>query len=636
LPIPPPEREQLPAGVSLCMILKNEERFLAACLASVKDCVDEINVVDTGSTDRTVEIALAHGANVIHREWRNDFGWARNEAIAMATRRWILVLDADEELTPESVPLLRALRTTPADVTTVNLGIFNIVDDESGNASVTHFLPRIFPNTPRLRYVNVIHENLALDDQARDVVSVMSPIRIVHKGYTSAMLVDRNKTERNRPLLERAIREAGDDDFSWFNYGVGAIGMGDYAGGAAALEKMFEVARGLRTFHAVGYFMLATAQGESLRDVERGLATIERGIAEFPDHGNLVFTHGYLLSLAGRFDEARAEYERAAGMRMEREHGFMVDDEIFLWKAYFNLASTFLKENRPAEAIPWLERAVTNKPDADFLRLALARTYERAGRAFDAERIYREMREQNRPNAFVNYVNFLFRRRRFTQAFELVEREGAAIPAQDLATLCFAAAVCVRDERLGDPEPHALRALAAAPGFGQALTFLDEWYAARGETEKRTRLRRDELDAPLAVPADYARRSYRQLEEGVLEQALATAELGLEQAPNDTMLRYNAALAAARLGRDDIARDHLLGVRIGDAVGPAAVVLHAEIEQRAGDLDAALVAFERAATLPQRDDPRLRAAAVAFATSLMQAGRLADAGRVAAAVLGGA
>src|ERR1700761_7887631 len=102
LPVPDPSRKQLPVGISLCMIVKNEERFLAECLASVKDVVDEINIVDTGSTDRTVEIAREFGANVIFREWRGDFGWARNEALAMATRRWTLVLDADEELAPEA------------------------------------------------------------------------------------------------------------------------------------------------------------------------------------------------------------------------------------------------------------------------------------------------------------------------------------------------------------------------------------------------------------------------------------------------------------------------------------------------------------------------------------------------------
>ena len=88
LPQPDPDVAQLPEGISLCMIVKNEEKFLPECLASLKDVVDEICIVDTGSTDRTVEIAREHGAKIEFREWRNDFSWARNESLAMATRRW--------------------------------------------------------------------------------------------------------------------------------------------------------------------------------------------------------------------------------------------------------------------------------------------------------------------------------------------------------------------------------------------------------------------------------------------------------------------------------------------------------------------------------------------------------------------
>src|SRR5579883_3319270 len=80
IPQPPEDHEQLPEGISLCMIVKNEERFLEACLRSVEGIVDEINIVDTGSTDRTLEIAQRFGARIEHREWRNDFAWARNEA----------------------------------------------------------------------------------------------------------------------------------------------------------------------------------------------------------------------------------------------------------------------------------------------------------------------------------------------------------------------------------------------------------------------------------------------------------------------------------------------------------------------------------------------------------------------------
>ena len=108
--LPDPNRKP---RLSVCMIVKNEERFLGQCLASVKDIADELIVIDTGSTDRTVEIAREHGAQVGNFEWCNDFAAARNASIAPATGDWILFLDADEELSPtEKAELPRLLSQT--------------------------------------------------------------------------------------------------------------------------------------------------------------------------------------------------------------------------------------------------------------------------------------------------------------------------------------------------------------------------------------------------------------------------------------------------------------------------------------------------------------------------------------------
>jgi glycosyltransferase involved in cell wall biosynthesis/thioredoxin-like negative regulator of GroEL len=633
LPQPPAERAQLPAGVSLCMIVKNEERFLAECLASVRDCVDEINIVDTGSTDRTVEIARSFGANVIFREWRNDFAWARNEAVALATRRWTLVLDADEELVPESAPLLRALGATPAGVDAVYIQIQNAVEDESGAATMTHYLTRIFPTTPRIRYKNVIHENLALDEGALELPAVMSPIKIVHKGYTKAVLEGKKKDERNTPLLEKAIREAPEDAFSWFNFGVSAVASGDADGGIEALEKMFALGDKPRAFWPLAYVMLGTAHAELKGDVERGLEVVDRGLAENDDHPNLVFTRGYFLSLSKRFDEAREWYERAMGLRHAVYKHYMVDDEIVLWKAAFNLGSTYLKQERYAEALPWFEQALANKPDSSLLRSVTARAYEKAGKVYDAERLYREGAERSGEAAFTAYANFLLRRRRFAQAFELVDRREEPLSDAAYVTLLVSAATTTRSEKLGDPEPYALRALELAPGNGIVLGLLDELYAERREDDKRARLRAAELDAPLLEGADFARRSHRLLEEQRVGDALAAAERGLEQQPHDPVLRYNAALAAARLGRDDVARTKLNGIAPDSPVASSAFALRVEIERRAGDLDAALAALDGIAGLPRRDDAALRNAAVDVAGALIQAGRLAEAGALAERVL---
>ena len=122
--LPDPNRKP---RLSVCMIVKNEERFLGQCLASVKDIADELIVIDTGSTDRTIEIAREHGAQVGHFEWCNDFAAARNVSIAPATGDWILFLDADEELSPAEKQNLPALLDSD-NVALIRLPLINALN----------------------------------------------------------------------------------------------------------------------------------------------------------------------------------------------------------------------------------------------------------------------------------------------------------------------------------------------------------------------------------------------------------------------------------------------------------------------------------------------------------------------------
>src|SRR5690606_13785698 len=93
--------------VALCMIVKNEEEVLERCLQSVKQLVDEIIIVDTGSTDRTKEIASTYTHHVYDFVWTKDFSAAKNEAIRHASAKWILVLDADEYMDTDEAAQLR-------------------------------------------------------------------------------------------------------------------------------------------------------------------------------------------------------------------------------------------------------------------------------------------------------------------------------------------------------------------------------------------------------------------------------------------------------------------------------------------------------------------------------------------------
>ncbi|WP_254438492.1 glycosyltransferase family 2 protein [Paenibacillus sp. DCT19] len=96
--------------ISLCMIVKNEERTLARCLDSVSGIVDEIIIVDTGSSDRTMDVAAQYTDQVYTYEWQDDFAAARNYSFEQATQEYILWLDADDVLLPGDQAKLRTLK----------------------------------------------------------------------------------------------------------------------------------------------------------------------------------------------------------------------------------------------------------------------------------------------------------------------------------------------------------------------------------------------------------------------------------------------------------------------------------------------------------------------------------------------
>lgn len=132
------------AALSLCMIVKNEEKHLARCLSSVKDAADEIVIVDTGSSDKTIEIAESFGSKIFHFNWINDFSAARNYSLSKCSSDWILYLDADEQLNPDSVDEINRLKKSqPAAVycKVISQGI------NTTNGSVFKYLgySRIFP-----------------------------------------------------------------------------------------------------------------------------------------------------------------------------------------------------------------------------------------------------------------------------------------------------------------------------------------------------------------------------------------------------------------------------------------------------------------------------------------------------------
>jgi Glycosyl transferase family 2 len=192
--------------LSFCAIVRNEAQNLARCLASVKPYVDELVIVDTGSTDATVTIAQQYSAKIGHFEWCDDFAAARNYALSLVSGDWILTLDADEELIVHS-PTFKSLITSSD--TPLAYGLTRKDIHEVGDISGGQHL-RLFRNLPELRYSYRYHEQLQRIDGLPLQLGTLSEIEILHYGNSDENILHKNLT-RDIPILEKMRSDVGLD-----------------------------------------------------------------------------------------------------------------------------------------------------------------------------------------------------------------------------------------------------------------------------------------------------------------------------------------------------------------------------------------------------------------------------------------
>lgn len=229
-----------PKTLSVCLIVKNEEQFLAQCLRSVRDVAHQFIVVDTGSTDRTVEIAKEFGAEIYTYQWNDDFSAARNAALEHATCDWILMLDGDEEFPAEQHPKLLADMRNPG-VLAFRLPLVNSGHETEGQS----FVPRLFRNVPGAHFSGRIHEqvfpSLLPFCKLWGLQTVMNTAAILHHGYNSQVTRDRNKIERNLTLLRRAYDENPDDVNLTMNLGLELVRSGNLVEGVEKYREAFQL-----------------------------------------------------------------------------------------------------------------------------------------------------------------------------------------------------------------------------------------------------------------------------------------------------------------------------------------------------------------------------------------------------------
>lgn len=604
LPDADPSVEALPEGLSFCLIMKNEEKFLERCLASVAGVADELCIVDTGSTDRSIEIAQSFGARIQTIEWPKDFAKARNVSLAMAQYRWILTLDADEEVTPQSLFALQQIRKAPAALTAVMCRINNKTRDSDGAQSTfSHYLPRMFPNTPKLRYMGAVHERLVVEGD-HGVPMVDSPIVLLHYGYQAEILEERDKTARNLPLIMKEAEENPNDTFCIFNLAMMQMSLGKTDECIENFEKMFRLAeekneKKNRAYFAPAHISLAMEYYRSRGDYDKAMGLIDACLEINEYYPNALYFKSNLHAIKGEHEAARACLIKAVDAQEYIKAYAFVDEEICLWKAKYYLGLSYAGTRDYDKALEWLDRTVEARPGFMEIRQARARVLEAMNKSVEAEAAFREIADEFRNDvSLLEYISFLNRRKRYTKIIDICmqELEGRSDGAQMQLYIHAADAA----HNLGRPEAQEYldkaRAIESRPHVGVVLQALDELYQKLGREEERQELRAWELEQmpECRTVHDFARRCSRLLEEGRYEEVVKFADRGLQLAPEQAHLLMNSGIAQQRLGEDEQAITRLAKVDpyIDLDMYVTATYLRALLLQKQGKLDAALDALD--------------------------------------------
>ncbi|HET6508850.1 MAG TPA: glycosyltransferase [Baekduia sp.] len=303
--------------VSLCMIVKDEEAMLPRCLAAVAEHVDELIVVDTGSTDRTVAIAESFGATILHHEWDGDFSAARNVGLDAATCDWLMYLDADEVLVEGEGPRLRELLGH-----TWREGIFltesNHVGELQDGVAVQHAALRLFKNRPDYRFEGRVHEQFAHRLPALAERVEYTQVRVEHFGYLGAVRDAKEKSRRNLELLERQIAEGVDTPFLHFNLGSERAAAGDVAGSLTHLQRAWDKVADDPERLELGYFpslcsRLVKALNANGRHDE-AVAKADEVLGLLPGFTDVVLEQALAARATGDRETALARFERCVEM----------------------------------------------------------------------------------------------------------------------------------------------------------------------------------------------------------------------------------------------------------------------------------------------------------------------------------
>jgi tetratricopeptide (TPR) repeat protein len=361
------------ASVTAALIALDEEAHIGPCLASLKSLVTEIVVVDTGSVDRTPEIAARMGARVLAVPWCDDFAYARNAGLAEASGEWVLYVDADERVDAHGG--LDAILAEPEAVAAR-------VKFRASSHVTPYWEHRLFRNRPDIRFRGVIHETVLPDIRAivdRGAGKIVdAPLLFRHLGYEGDLTA---KHRRNLPLLRRAVVDDPMRVYLWHALGEAALGLNDRAGAEIAWRRGLAVVRecGPRPGDARLYSdLIALHLSETGFSLPDAADLVEEARQRHPDDPLVLWWTARFSMSEGRFAEARVHLGRLLvyGPDGPIDGKLGYDRRLFEAYAWALLGVCWLREDEPERAAEWLRRA--EQTDRSNLEIRVKRAFAEA------------------------------------------------------------------------------------------------------------------------------------------------------------------------------------------------------------------------------------------------------------------
>ncbi|HEY3783569.1 MAG TPA: glycosyltransferase [Fimbriimonadaceae bacterium] len=340
------------ANISLTMIVKDEERCLGDCLRSVRDIFTQVVVVDTGSSDRTKEIAKEYGAEVHEFAWTDSFADARNEALRHAKGDWVMFMDADDVLPLKSAEeFLHAVIEAPKSVDGFVIGVQFI--SAGDRTRVDHL--KLFRRYPDLEWEGAIHEQILPSLNRHKGIHPFLKEPVVHANYDVSVEGQARKRQRDEPLLLKDHAERPDHPYPMFNLGMTRHFERRFEEAIKWLEMSINASDPAASHLRKAFVLLGNSWFE-LGNVDRALEEYRRGIALVGEDPELRYRIGIVLSDQGKHEAALHEFLAISDDLAGRFSS--VDVSILDARRSHNIANCYLALDKYAESREWFIKAV--------------------------------------------------------------------------------------------------------------------------------------------------------------------------------------------------------------------------------------------------------------------------------------